>query len=50
MIEKGIGVRDTEVNTDKITNLSGGKRDFQFSEEISGEDKNLFGELLDKDR
>ncbi len=49
LIEKEIGVRDAEVNTDKITNLFGGKRDFQFNEEISEEDKNLFGELLDKD-
>lgn len=49
LIEKEIGVRDTEVNTNKITNLFGGKRDFQFSEEISEEDKNLFGELLEKD-
>ena len=49
LIEKEIGIKNPEVNTDKITNLFGAKRDFQFSEEISEEDKNLFGELLDKD-
>jgi len=49
LIEKEIGAIDTEINTDKITNLFGSKRDFQFSAEISEEDQKLFGELLDKD-
>lgn len=49
LIEHEIGVSDTEINTDKITNLFGSKRDFQFSEDISEEDQKLFGELLDKD-
>jgi hypothetical protein len=49
LIEKEIGTTDTEINTDKITNLFGSKRDFQFSAEISEEDQKLFGELLDKD-
>ena len=49
LIEKEVGARDSEINTDKITNLFGGKRDFQFSAEISEEDQKLFGELLDKD-
>jgi len=49
LIEKEVGARDSEINTDKITNLFGSKRDFQFSAEISEEDQKLFGELLDKD-
>lgn len=49
LIEQEIGVRATEINTDKITNLFGGKSDFQFSAEISEEDQKLFGELLDND-
>ncbi len=49
LIEKEIGVTDIEINTDKITNLFGSKRDFQFDAEILEEDQKLFGELLDKD-
>lgn len=49
LIEQEVGTRDTEINTDKITNLFGEKRNFQFSAEISEKDQKLFGELLDKD-
>jgi len=49
LIEAEVGIRNAEVNTDKITNLFGRKHDFQFSDDISREDKSLFGELLEKD-
>jgi len=35
LIEQEVGTRDTEINTDKITNLFGEKCNFQFSAEIS---------------
>lgn len=50
LIDREIGIKDTKINTDKITNLFGWKNKLQFNEEISEKDKNLFGELLNKDR
>lgn len=49
LIEKEIGARDPKMNTDKITNLFGGKQELQFGEGISEEDQKLFEELLGKD-
>jgi hypothetical protein len=49
LIDKEIGIKNPEINTDKITNLFGWKNKLRFNEEILEEDKNLFGELLNKD-
>ncbi len=49
LIGKEIGIEDEKVNTDRIGNFSGKNRDLQFRDEISEEDKKLFGELLRND-
>ncbi len=49
LIEKETGVRNPEVNTYNIRNISDRRIDFQFSKDISDQDKNLFGDLLKND-
>lgn len=49
LIDREIGIRNPEINKDKITNLFNHDDKLQFNDGILEKDKNLFEELLNKD-